>query len=165
VFSGNVEFVTSDHSPCPPDMKAGEDLFRAWGGIAGCQSLLNVMLDEGYYGRGLPLEKIGALLSGRVARRFGFSGKGRLEVGADADIILADLDAISTLRQQDLLYRHRMSPFVGRALHGKIVRTVVRGITVFREGKIVSEPVGRLVKPARSTDRTPQTGSTVQKGA
>jgi allantoinase len=164
VFSGNVEFVTSDHSPCPPDMKAGGDLFRAWGGIAGCQSLLNVMLDEGHYGRGLPLEEIVALLSGKIADRFGFSGKGRLEVGADADIVLVDLGAISTLRQQDLLYRHKISPFVGRALHGKIVRTVVRGITVFREGKIVSESVGRLVKPARSTDRTPQTGRTVQKG-
>jgi allantoinase len=164
VFSGNVEFVTSDHSPCPPDMKAGGDLFRAWGGIAGCQSLLNVMLDEGHYGRGLPLEEIAALLSGKIADRFGFSGKGRLEVGADADIVLVDLGAVSTLRQQDLLYRHKISPFVGRALHGKIVRTVVRGITVFREGKIVSESVGRLVKPARSTDRTPQTGRTVQKG-
>ena len=165
MFSGNVEFVTSDHSPCPPDMKAGDDLFRAWGGIAGCQSLLNVMLDEGHYGRGLPLEEIVALLSRKVAERFGFSGKSRLKVGADADIILVDLGAISTLWQQDLLYRHKMSPFVGRAFHGKIVSTVVRGITVFREGRIVSEPVGRLVKPARSTDRTPQTGRAVQKGA
>ena len=165
VFSGNVEFVTSDHSPCPPDMKAGEDLFRAWGGITGCQSLLNIMLDEGHYGRGLPLEEIVALLSGKVADRFGFSEKGRLEVGADADMTIVDLGAISTLRRQDLLYRHKMSPFVGRALHGKIVRTVVRGITVFREGKIVSEPIGRLVKPARGTDGTPRAERTVQKGA
>jgi allantoinase len=165
IFSGDVEFVASDHSPCPPDMKAGDDLFRAWGGIAGCQSLLNVMLDEGHYGRGLTLEKVVALLSGQVASRFGFSGKGRLEVGADADIVLVDPDAISTLWQQDLFYRHKMSPFVGKAFHGKIVCTMVRGITVFREGKIVSEPVGRLVKPARSTDRTPQTERTVHKGA
>jgi allantoinase len=165
IFSGDVEFVASDHSPCPPDMKAGGDLFRAWGGIAGCQSLLNVMLDEGHYGRGLPLEKVVALLSGNVAGRFGFLGKGRLEVGADADIALVDPDVTSTLWQQDLFYRHKISPLIGRALHGKIVCTMVRGITVFREGKIVSEPVGRLVKPARSTDRTPQTERTVQKGA
>jgi allantoinase len=146
-------------------MKAGGDLFRAWGGIAGCQSLLNVMLDEGHYGRGLPLEKVVALLSGNVAGRFDFLGKGRLEVGADADIALVDPDVTSTLWQQDLFYRHKISPLIGRALHGKIVCTMVRGITVFREGKIVSEPVGRLVKPARSTDRTPQTERTVQKGA
>lgn len=36
VHAGNIEFVTSDHFPCPPEMKVGEDMFRAWGGIAGC---------------------------------------------------------------------------------------------------------------------------------
>ena len=36
----------------PPDMKAGHDFFRVWGGIMGCQSMLNVMLDEGHHGRG-----------------------------------------------------------------------------------------------------------------
>ncbi len=147
VFAGNVEFITSDHSPCPPDMKAGEDMFRAWGGIAGCQSLLNVVFDEGYHGRGLPLEKVSALLSGNVADRFRFSGKGRLEVGADADIALVDLDAISTLHKENLLYRHKVSPYVGRAFNGKVVRTMVRGTTVFREGKIVSAPEGKLITP------------------
>lgn len=147
IHRGNVEFITSDHSPCPPDMKAGDDMFRAWGGIAGCQSLLNVMLDEGYHGRGLPLEEIPALLSGNVARRFRFSGKGGFEAGADADLALVDLDAISTLRREDLLYRHKVSPYVGRAFNGKVIRTIVRGTTVFREGKIVSEPVGKLIRP------------------
>ncbi|CAN5586129.1 allantoinase [soil metagenome] len=147
IYEGNVEFVTSDHSPCPPDMKVGDDMFRAWGGIAGCQSLLNVMLDEGHHGRGLPLEEVAALLSGKVAERFGFADKGRLEVGADADLALVDLDKISTLHREDLLYRHKVSPYVGRAFTGKVVRTFVRGVTVFREGRIVSEPVGRLVKP------------------
>jgi allantoinase len=147
--TGNVEFVTSDHSPCPPDMKAGEDMFRAWGGIAGCQSLMNVMLDEGHHRRGLPLGEITALLSARVAGRFGFAEKGRLEVGRDADLALVDLGAISTLRRQDLFYRHKASPYVGRALRGRVVRTLVRGTTVFRAGKVVSEPVGKLVRPER----------------
>lgn len=147
IYEGNVEFVTSDHSPCPPDMKAGDDMFRAWGGIAGCQSLLNVMLDEGHHGRGLSLEKVAGLLSGNVADRFGFTGKGRLEVGADADLALVDLYTLSTLKRERLLYRHKMSPYVGRAFTGKVVRAIVRGTTVFREGKIVSEPAGRLIQP------------------
>jgi allantoinase len=147
VHAGNVEFVTSDHSPCPPEMKVGEDMFRAWGGIAGCQSLLNVMLDEGHHGRKLLLERVAGLLSGNVADRFGFSNKGRLEIGADADLALVDLDGISTLRRGDLKYRHKMSPYVGRAFTGKVVCTMVRGTTVYREGHIVSEPLGRLIKP------------------
>ena len=159
VLAGNVEFVTSDHSPCPPDMRAGEDMFRAWGGIAGCQSLMNVLLDEGHHGRGLPLEEVAALLSGNVAGRFRFSGKGRLEVGADADFALVDLDAAFTLRGEDLLYRHGISPYIGRTFRGRVVRTVVRGETIFHEGKIVSGPVGKLIKP----DRMPETR--IRKGA
>lgn len=155
INEGNVEFVTSDHSPCPPDMKVGDDMFRAWGGISGCQSLLNVMLDEGHHGRGISLEDIAGLTSGKVANRFGFSEKGRLEVGADADLALVDLDAISTLRREDLRYRHKMSPYVGRAFTGKVVRTILRGTTVFREGEIVSEPIGKLIRPELHATRTP----------
>lgn len=155
IQEGNIEFVTSDHSPCPPDMKAGDDMFRAWGGIAGCQSLLNIMLDEGHHRRGLVLEKVATLLSEHVADRFGFSEKGRLEVGADADLTLVDLDATSTLHREDLLYRHQMSPYVGRALTGKVIRTIVRGTTVFHGGKIVPEPVGRLIRPDLRAARIP----------
>lgn len=149
ISSGNVAFVTSDHSPCPPEMKVGDDFFRAWGGIMGCQSMLNVMLDEGHHGRGLPLEEIAALVSGNVAGRFDLLGKGSLEVGADADLALVDLDGSFTLREEDLLYRHKTSPYVGRTFRGKVVRTVLRGTTVFRDGRIVSEPIGRLVRPDR----------------
>jgi allantoinase len=147
VFSGNVTFVASDHSPCPPEMKLGDDFFRAWGGIAGCQSMLNAMLSEGHHERGLPVEVAAALTSGNVAERFGFTEKGRLEVGADADLALVDLGGSFTLEADDLFYRHKMSPYAGTTFRGRIVRTVLRGVTVFREGKVVAEPMGRLVKP------------------
>jgi allantoinase len=135
-------------------MKAGDDFHRAWGGISGCQSLLNVMLDEGHHERGLPLERVAALLSGNVAERFGFPEKGRLEVGADADLALVNLDSSFTLRAENLFYRHKMSPYVGRTFRASVVRTIVRGTTVFRDGKVVSEPVGRLLKPRRRVAAT-----------
>ncbi len=154
ILDDRLPMVTSDHSPCPPHMKAGDDFHRAWGGISGCQSQLNVMIDEGHHERGLPLEQVSALLSGNVAERFGFSEKGRLQVGADADLVLVDLDSSFTLRPEDLLYRHKISPFVGRTFRGNVVRTIVRGTTVFREGEVVSEPVGRLIKPSRRAAAT-----------
>jgi allantoinase len=153
--AGNVEFVTSDHSPAPPEMKVGDDFFRIWGGIIGCQSLLNVMLDEGHHERGLPLEQVAALTSGNAADRFGFSEKGRLEVDSDADIALVDLASSFTLRAEDLFYRHKMSPYLDRTFRGKVVRTVVRGTTVFHNGKITSGPVGKLIKPDRQTAKMP----------
>jgi allantoinase len=158
IFEHDVEFVTSDHSPCPPEMKVGDDFFRIWGGISGCQSLLNVLLDEGYHERRLPLERVAALTAGNVSDRFGFSRKGRLEVGYDADLALVDLDSSFTLRTEDLFYRHKMSPYVGRAFRGKVLRTIVRGTTVFRDDKIVSDPVGKLIRPGRQTVAMPQRG-------
>jgi allantoinase len=147
VLSGGVEFVTSDHSPCPPDMKAGDDFFRAWGGIMGCQSTLNVMLDEGHHRRGLPLQRVADLISSNVAGRFGFQGKGSLKVGADADLALVDPNTRFELRAEDLFYRHKTSPYVGKTFRGRVVRTVLRGNTVFRDGRIVSRPIGKLIKP------------------
>ena len=155
IVEGNVQFVTSDHSPAPPEMKVGDDYFKIWGGIMGCQSLLNVMLDEGHRERGLPLQRVAALLSGNVAERFGFPEKRHLEVGADADVALVDLDSSFTLRAEDLFYRHKMSPYVGRTFRGNVARTVVRGTTVFRDGVVVSEPVGRLLRPGQRETRMP----------
>lgn len=159
ILDDRLPMVTSDHSPCPPEMKAGDDFHRAWGGISGCQSLLNVVLDEGHHERGLPLEQVSALLSENVAERFGFQEKGRLEVGADADLALVDLDSSFTLRAEDLFYRHKMSPFVGRTFRGNVVRTIVRGTTVFLDGQIVSEPIGQLIKPSRRTAATLDVGT------
>ena len=153
--AGNVEFITSDHSPAPPEMKVGGDFFRIWGGIMGCQSLLNVMLDEGHHKRGLLLEQVAALTSGNAADRFGFSKKGRLEVDTDADIAIVDLASSFTLQAEDLFYRHKMSPYLDRTFRGKVVRTVVRGTTVFHDGKITSGPVGKLIKPDRQTAKMP----------
>ncbi|MCA1717257.1 MAG: amidohydrolase family protein [Actinobacteria bacterium] len=54
------------------------------------------------------------------------------------------------LRAEDLFYRHKMSPYVGCTFRGRIVRTILRGTTDFRNGKVVSELVGRLLTPQRS---------------
>jgi allantoinase len=147
VLAGNVPMVTSDHSPAPASMKADSNFFKVWGGISGCQSLLQLLLTEGFDRRQLPLTMIAALTSEYVAQRFGpLPGKGSLAVGADADIVLVDLQDSSLLQADQLFYRHRHSPYVGKTLRGRIVRTMVRGRTVFLEGKVVSEPAGRLIR-------------------
>jgi allantoinase len=144
--AGRIRLVASDHSPAPPAMKAG-DFGAAWGGIAGCQSLLELLLDEGHHRRGVPLALLAALTSEAPARRFGLAAKGRLQPGADADLALVDLGAEHVLLREDLLDRHRLSPFAGRSLRGRVVRTLVRGVTVYRDGRIVAGPHGRLLTP------------------
>jgi allantoinase len=150
LLAGDVPMVASDHSPAPPSMKQGDDFFRIWGGIAGCQSLLGVLLSEGYHRRGLPLRTIAAVTAGFVARRFRLPGKGRIAVGVDADLALVALDDEDELTADDLLYRHQQSPFVGMRLIGRAVRTVRRGTTVAIGRRIVAVGGGRLVRPEPS---------------
>jgi len=107
-----------------------------------------LLLTEGYRNRKLPLTTIAAVTAEYVARRFKLAGKGRLAVGVDADLVLVDLQHSAVLRAADLLYRHRHSPYIGRTLHGRIERTLVRGRTVWQDGKVVGKPNGRLVTPA-----------------
>jgi allantoinase len=163
VESGEVRTIGSDHSPSPPEMKRGTNFFKIWGGISGVQHTLPLLLTEWSAGlrpgslgasdgsapdRRSALQVIAALTSFKVAERFKLPpDKGRITVGADADLALVDLNARFTVRAEDLLYRHRQSPYVGRALTGRVVRTILRGQTIFRDGKIVSPPMGQFVKP------------------
>jgi allantoinase len=152
IGAGTLPMVASDHSPAPASMKSSANFFKVWGGISGCQTLLQLLLTEGYSAREVPLSTIASLTAGYVARRFGVSPrKGVIEVGADADLALVDLGSSHTLKANDLLYRHKHSPYVGRTLRGRVARTLVRGTTVWLDGKVVSGPVGRLVTPNRST--------------
>ena len=150
----SLPMVASDHSPAPPEMKTG-DAFTAWGGISGCQHMLAVLLGEGHRRRGLPLGRIAEAVAGFVARRLRFAAKGRLEVGADADLVLVDLRGDDLIEADDLLYRHRVSPYVGRTLGARVVRTLVRGRTVYAAGRVVAPPAGRLVTPDPVEDPRP----------
>lgn len=151
---GTIPIVASDHSPAPWAFKTGADVLAAWGGISGCQTMLTLLLGEGHRNRGLPLDLIARATSGYVARRFRLPGKGSLEPGDDADLVLVDLGAETRLSADDLHYRHRHSPFVGRPLRAQVARTFARGRLVFADGRIVAPPRGRLLV-ATSPDKEP----------
>ena len=146
VLAGTVDFVASDHSPAPPEMKSGR-FWQAWGGIAGVQSTLAVMLEQGHHRRGLPLERIASLLAAGPARRYRLSSRGRLAEHFVADLALVDLSASFTLRPEDLLQRHRISPYLGNRFRGVVRRTIRRGETIFAGGAITAQTRGALLQP------------------
>jgi allantoinase len=148
LLRGEIDIVASDHSPAPLSLKQDENFFRVWGGIAGVQSTLAVLLD-----RGCELQQIAAVCAATPARRFGIAGKGRLSVGNDADFTLVDLDGRYTVTADTLFQRHRLSPYVGAQLRGVVRRTVLRGETIFADGKIVGPPRGRMVRTTHATTR------------
>ena len=116
--TGMIDTIGSDHSPSTLDLKEREDFFDVWGGVAGVQSTLAVLLTEGR-SRGLTLPQIVRLLSLNPAERFGLTRKGKLDIGADADIIFVELDAEWTHTAADLQTRWKYSPYIGQHVPGK----------------------------------------------
>ncbi|HVX83664.1 MAG TPA: allantoinase AllB [Phycisphaerae bacterium] len=144
--AGKFAFVASDHSPAPPEMKTATNFFEVWGGISGVQSTLPILLSRG---PALPLPLIARLTAGNVAARYRIPHKGAVAVGNDADVALIDIHACYELTPEMLLDRHKQSPYVGRCFHGRIARTLLRGSTIFRDGRTTGSPIGRFVRPAR----------------
>ena len=143
--AGDVAMVSSDHSPSPPTLKEGNDAFAVWGGIAGAQSSLELLLSEGVHRGRVALHALGEQFAAAAARRFALPGKGVVAPGADADLVLLDLGSVRVLQPSELRSRHAISPYVGRELRGRIVRTILRGRTVALHGEVVGDARGRLL--------------------
>jgi allantoinase len=105
------------------------------------QSTLPALLTEGVQRRGLTLTELVRMTSAAPARLFGFDDrKGRLVPGADADLVLVDPHDQFELQSTHLLYRNPHSAYVGAHFVGTVQRTISRGLTVFREGRIIGPP-------------------------
>jgi allantoinase len=149
VLDGAVDWIASDHSPCPPSMKHTDDIWSAWGGLHGVQTSLPGLLTEGVQGRGLDLPSLVRLTAANPARRLGlYPRKGALAVGSDADVALVDPSATWTLSEDALRTRWPVSPFVGRRFTGRVEATLVRGSVVWQGGEPRVEPgFGRRQRP------------------
>ena len=146
LLRNRIDLVASDHSPAPPDRKSG-DFMRAWGGIAGVQSTLAVLLEAGYRRRGLRLEQIARLTAEAPARRFSLPHRGAIAPGNWADLTLVDLTSSFTLDASDLLQRHALSPYAGCQFRGAVRRTIRRGETIFHAGRVTAQGGGKFVRP------------------
>jgi allantoinase len=138
--------VVSDHSPSTLDLKQGNDFFKIWGGIAGCQSTRQLLL-----AKGMDPSTVAAITAANVAERFDLTSKGQIAVGFDADLWLVDLSHEDVVRREDLLYRNQFSAHEGQPIRGRTVRTMVRGRTVFADGKPAGKPAGRFIRPTASS--------------
>ena len=139
----DVDIVASDHSPAPFAMKQDMDFFKVWGGIAGVQSTLAVLLGM------TSLERVAELMAANPARRFGLARKGTLAVGYDADFVLVDPAAEYTVARESLFQRHGLSPYLGKKFRGVVRRTVLRGKTIFQDGRICKDSASHaaLIRP------------------
>lgn len=137
---GRLDCLASDHAPHLAADKSRPNIWDVPAGFAGVETLLPLMLTAVADGR-LTLERLVHATSEVPAKTWGlWPRKGAVEVGADADLTLVDLDAAGTIAAADLHGKNNLSPFEGRQTRGAVVMTIVRGRIVVRDGQLVGEP-------------------------
>lgn len=136
--SGRIQTVGSDHAARSRDQKTG-NIWKVPAGFPGSQTILTVLLSEGYHRRGLPLETIARVSALNPGRIFGVGDrKGRLDPGFDADLVLVDLDAERDVTADTWGSREgRFSILEGRRLRGWPVTTISRGSLLLEDGEFV----------------------------
>ena len=142
---GVIDMVTTDHSPCPPAMKRRDEgrWDLAWGGIASLGLALPALWTA-MNRRGIALERAGEWMSAKPARLAGMTGrKGTIAVGTEADFAVFDPDVEWTVTEAELHFRHKLSPYLGAALRGRVRETWLRGEPVFRRGEFPGEARGK----------------------
>jgi len=143
--SGSIDLIATDHSPCPPALKCREagDFRAAWGGIGSLSVSLPAMWTAARE-RGFHITDLVRWMSEQPSALAGLSSrKGKIAAGHDADLVIFDPDATFEVDPDGLPTRHKLSPYIGETLTGRVVMTVVRGETVYHDGQFRSEPIGR----------------------
>lgn len=147
VADGTIDMVVSDHSPCTPALKLQErgDFMDAWGGIAALQFGLPVMWTN-LKKRRFGLSDLTRLMSAQPAKLAGLDKrKGRLAAGYDADIVIWDPEAEFKVVPEMIQHRHKLTPYSGMELFGKIETTIVGGNKVFDSGEFAEQKFGKLL--------------------
>jgi len=144
LFEGVIDFVITDHSPCTPALKQPErgDFFAAWGGIASLSLGLSAIWTEAR-ARGASLPQLATWMSRAPARFAGLSRKkGCVARGYDADLVVWSPEETFEVAPETLFFRHKVSPYLGRTLTGRVARTLLRGQVVFADGAHPAGPIG-----------------------
>ncbi len=159
LLDGVIDTIGSDHSPCPPEMKhldatqpGSGDWQRAWGGIASIELTLPIVW-RGLRTHMVTFTRVAEWLSATPARLVGLdTRKGRLAPGFDADLCVWNHEEEWTVRVEDLHHRHKITPYDGQRLRGRVKRTYVRGQLVYDDGEFPAGPTGQLLRRRASFD-------------
>ena len=148
LWAGEVDTIGSDHSPAPLDLKTGDDFFAIWGGIAGCQHAWPGFLGVAHTVAPSSLVRAIALGSTHVAERFRLAKKGRLAVGYEADLSLAEFKSCPPVHASDLFYRHKISLYEGFSSGCQVHHVIRRGEIIVVQGMLAAtETRGKFLRP------------------
>jgi allantoinase len=142
-----IDVVATDHAPGTREEKevGWSDIWRAWGGIPGLETLLPLTFHEGVMKRRISVFKMIRLLSRNPARIFGLKNKGCISLGMDADLVIFDQRKEVRISSDKMHYKVGWTPYEGMEVRGWPCATFVRGVMVYNNGDILDNK-GRFVR-------------------
>lgn len=149
LLDGRIQVVATDHAPHTLEEK-DQPYPKSPSGLPAVENLLPLMLDQVHRGN-CSLEQVVSWMCDAPARVWDMVGKGRIQEGYDADLVLVDLGHTKTVKNEDQVTKCGWSPWDGTSLTGWPVRTIVMGQTVFSNGK--TDPTARGTEVAFDHDR------------
>lgn len=148
--AGKIDAVVTDHAPHTLEEKHKENVWEVSSGMPGLQEAVSVLVSNWikHFGHATLEEgliRIAQVTSQNLARIFGFTQKGGLLIGKDADIVVIDTEQPWLVKSSDLFTKNQWSVYEGLELSGRPIATFLRGQLVYRDGQIIGPPQGRHV--------------------
>ncbi len=131
LLDGTIQVIATDHAPHTLEEKA-KPYPESPSGLPAVENSLALMLDQVNAGR-CTIEQVASWMCDAPARVWGIIGKGRIEAGYDADLVLVDLNQSKTIRDEEQHTKNRWSPWHGETLKGWPVATLVGGHQVWSQ--------------------------------
>ena len=144
---GIINFITSDHSPCTPELKNLEagNFEKAWGGISSIQFALPVIWTECKQ-RGYSLEQLINWMSNQPAKFIGKDQqKGQISPGFDADLVCWNPDKKYIIKKEVIHHKNKLTPYEGESLYGVVNATFLRGQKVYENGQFLGKSKGKII--------------------
>lgn len=136
---GTIDTIGTDHAPHTLEEKNSKTTY----GIPGVENSLEMMLKE--LNKKIDMKTLQKVMSENSAKIFGIEGKGKIEVGCDADFVIVDLNCKEIIKNEDVVSKCGWTPYSGIIGGGKVLLTMVRGHLVY-DGKDFIEKIGEGVK-------------------
>jgi allantoinase len=137
---GEIDVISTDHAPSTLAQKFDGDIWNCQFGLPGVETTLTMLLHAVNQGK-LSLERLTRAYSEMPARLLGlYPRKGAIRVGADADLVMVDMEQEHTLSNDKIISKAGWTPFDGLRVKGRPVMTLLRGEVVAENGKVTAEP-------------------------
>lgn len=140
VLAGDIDNIVSDHACVTKERKEG-DFWSVTAGFGGTALMFPVLITDGYFKRGLSLERIAEMTSLNPSIHHNlYPKKGTIMIGSDADLAIVDIDRERKVSTEILQSAQDFTPFDKMSLKGWVDYTMLRGQVIFREGQVVGKP-------------------------